>query len=103
MRLVWQIRSPHRCRREFVMRTSEPKPHEVGRFASVLSIPKFANVAPQMTRTSESGHQAAVYPLLTMIVREALTKKIYPIFTINVPSSFVFKAESDTKSGMNEI
>jgi len=25
--LVWRFRSPHHCCREFVMRTSEPKPH----------------------------------------------------------------------------
>jgi hypothetical protein len=40
--------------------------------------------------------QSAVYPLLTTIVEEALTIKIYGAFTINVPSSFVFKAESAT-------
>src|SRR6202020_1477588 len=56
-----------------------------------------------MRRSSESGHRQAIYPLLTMIVRKALTKKFYPLFTINVPSSFVFKAESDSKDGMNEI
>jgi len=39
-----------------------------------------------------------VYLCLTMILREALTIKIYPAFTINVPSSFAFKTESATRS-----
>jgi DNA recombination protein RmuC len=38
-----------------------------------------------------------------VIVREALTIKIYVLVTINVPSSFVFKAESVTKAFMNEL
>src|SRR5579863_8337149 len=38
-----------------------------------------------------------------MLVRETLTIKIYVLVTINVPSSFVFKAESVTKAFMNEI
>jgi ribosomal protein S4E len=29
------------------MRTSEPKPHEINEFASVLSIPKFVNGGPR--------------------------------------------------------
>jgi len=33
-----------------------------------------------------------------MILEEALTIKIYFTFTINVPSSFVFKAESATRA-----
>src|SRR5258708_4612659 len=32
-----------------------------------------------------------------------LTMKINPAFTINVPSSFAFAAESSYKGGMNEI
>ena len=34
---------------------------------------------------------------------EGLTIKIYPQFTINVPSSFAFKAELATRAAMNEI
>jgi len=37
-----------------------------------------------------------VYRWLTTIVEEALTTKINVRFTINVPASFVFKAESVT-------
>src|SRR5262249_8225287 len=29
--LVWRFRSPHRSSREFAMRTSEPKPHEINK------------------------------------------------------------------------
>jgi hypothetical protein len=43
---VWRFRSLHHDRREFVMRTSEPEPHSINSFASVLSIPKVLNVAP---------------------------------------------------------
>src|SRR2546430_15476123 len=38
-----------------------------------------------------------------MIFKTALTTKINPPFTINVPSSFAKAAESGYKSGMNEI
>jgi DNA recombination protein RmuC len=38
-----------------------------------------------------------------MFFRKALTIKIYTTFTINVPSSFVFKGESATTAGMNDI
>src|SRR5579872_3395115 len=41
------------------MRTSEPKPHQINRFASVLSIPKFEMWLRKMMRTSESGHWLA--------------------------------------------
>ncbi len=40
-RLVWPFRGPLRLCGGFVMRTSERKPHQINRFASVLSIPKF--------------------------------------------------------------
>jgi hypothetical protein len=33
-----------------------------------------------------------------MFVRQALTIKIYPGLTINVPPSFVFKTESATRA-----
>src|SRR6266436_2774703 len=46
---------------------------------------------------------AAVQGSLTMNFREALTTKINPRLTINVPYSFAFKAESDTRDSMNEI
>src|ERR1700722_9885779 len=39
-----------------VMRTSERKPHEFNRFASVLSISKFETRLRKMIRTSKSGH-----------------------------------------------
>src|SRR5579864_177896 len=55
-KLVWWFRSPHHLCRGFVMRTSEPKPHQTNRFASVLSIPKFEKWLPKILRTSESGH-----------------------------------------------
>ena len=38
-----------------------------------------------------------------MNFRETLTTKINPGLTINVPSSFAFKAESVTRDSMNEI
>jgi len=53
--LVWPFRSPHHLCRGFVMRTSEPKPHQINRFSSVLSIPKFETWLRKMMRTSESG------------------------------------------------
>ena len=39
--LVWWLSSKHHSCREFFMLTSEPKPHEVNKIGSVLSIPKF--------------------------------------------------------------
>lgn len=42
--------------REFIMRSSEPKPHWINKFAGVLSIPKFETRLRNMIRTSESGH-----------------------------------------------
>jgi DNA recombination protein RmuC len=38
-----------------------------------------------------------------MFLRKPLTIKIYGSFTINVPFSFVFKGESATTAGMNDI
>jgi hypothetical protein len=53
--LVWRFRSPHHQCREFVMRTSEPKPHQSNKLP-VSFDPKFANQQPQIMRTSGSGH-----------------------------------------------
>jgi hypothetical protein len=53
---VWRFRSPHHFCRGFVMRTSEPKPHQINRLTSVLSIPKFETGLRKMRRTSESGY-----------------------------------------------
>jgi hypothetical protein len=43
--LVWRFKVRIICAAS--MLTSEPKPHQINRFSSVLSIPKFENVAPQ--------------------------------------------------------
>jgi hypothetical protein len=45
-----------------------------------------------------NANRTLVYPCLTMVVRQPLTKKIYPVLTINVPLSFVFKTESATRA-----
>jgi hypothetical protein len=42
--------------------------------------------------------QGSINPRLTMFVEEALTIKISPVLTVNVPLSFVFKAESATRA-----
>ena len=56
---VWRFKSPHQHCRKFVMRTFEPKPHWINKFASVLSIPKFANVAPKNDTNFGIGTLAA--------------------------------------------
>lgn len=56
---VWRFKSLHQHYRKFVMRTFEPKPHWINKFASVLSIPKFANVAPKNDTNFGIGTLAA--------------------------------------------
>ena len=50
-----------------------------------------------------NANRTLVYPCLTMIVRQALTKKIYPVLTINVPLFVRVQDRIGYKGGMNEI
>jgi hypothetical protein len=56
---VWRFRSPHHWCRGFVLRTSEPKPHQINN--SLLSFDSEVRKrgCRKMMRSSESGHRLA--------------------------------------------
>jgi hypothetical protein len=62
----------------------------------MMSLKALARFKPQtLPGQCEPGR---INQRLTTFVEEALTRKIYPILTINVPFSFEFKAESATRA-----
>src|SRR6516162_11778964 len=54
--LVWRFRSPHHSSREFAMRISEPKPHEINKLLVSFDSEVRKRGCRKMMRTSESGH-----------------------------------------------
>ena len=55
-RPVWRFRSPHHFCRELVMRTSEPKPHQIDTLLVSFDSEVRKRGCRIMMRTSESGH-----------------------------------------------